>query len=96
MNPGFHPEFRKARERIEAMAPQRHDPRARVTVEEVAAVWNSAPETGTPPRQAVHEQLYVSLRTADRYIARARAAGLIPDQDRGVRRRSNDDESRTS
>jgi hypothetical protein len=54
-----------------------HDPRARTTVQQVAEVWRLAHEAGEPPREAVCKQLHIAPRTADRYIARAREAGLI-------------------
>jgi hypothetical protein len=56
-----------------------HDPRAIATVEQVAEVWRLAYAAGEPPRAAVCRQLHLSTRTADRYIARAREAGLITE-----------------
>lgn len=67
-----------------------HDPRAAVTVEQVAAVWQLAYDAGKAPRAAVVEQLSITPRTADRYIARARDAGLIADP----RRQSAADQAR--
>jgi hypothetical protein len=59
-----------------------HDPRALATVEQVAAVWQLAYEATEAPREAVCKQLNIAPRTADRYIARAREAGLITDRKR--------------
>lgn len=59
----------------------KHDPRAVVTVEAVAGVWRIAYDAGKPPRAAVVRELHIGTRTADRYIARAREAGLLPPSD---------------
>lgn len=60
-----------------------HDPRATVTVDQVAKVWTTASEEGAPPRAAVTKALHISDRTADRYIAQARELGLIPARKSG-------------
>ncbi len=82
--PELHAAMRKAT-RPESV---KHDPRAAVTVEQVAAVWNSAYSQGRPPRAAVVGVLTIGARTADRYIARAREAGLIPEASTGRPRKS--------
>lgn len=57
------------------------DPRQVTTAEQVASVYNAARHAGKPPRKTVKDTLGISLRTADRYIERARADGLIPEYD---------------
>jgi len=73
------PELRAAMRKVARRHTMRHDPRAAASVEQVAEVWRLAHEAGQPPRAAVCEQLHLSSRTADRYIARAREAGLITE-----------------
>lgn len=57
-------------------------------VELAADVWNAAYAQGRAPRDEVVEKLHTSTRTADRLIARARAAGLIVAPKRGGGRRA--------
>lgn len=74
-------DLRAAMRRIAREQQVKHDPRAKSAVEQVAAVWQLAYDAGKPPpRAAVVDQLHMSPRTADRYIARARVAGLIPEK----------------
>lgn len=78
------PELRAAIRALTHEAAVKHDPRAKATVEAVAVAWRGAYDAGghpLPPRRAVMEALHMSARTADRYIARARAAGLLPPSD---------------
>jgi hypothetical protein len=62
--------------------PAKHDPRAVTTVEQVAEVWLLARDSGKPPRAEVVRRLNITDRTADRYIKRARARGLLPADNR--------------
>lgn len=57
---------------------QPHDSRAATSVEEVVAAYRRAVQLGDAPRKAVTKSLNISPRTADRYIRRARDAGLLP------------------
>jgi hypothetical protein len=58
----------------------KHDKRAAAAVEAVADLWNTARAAGQAPRAAVCEHLHISARTADRYISKARAAGLLDQE----------------
>jgi hypothetical protein len=80
-------DLHSAMRKIARRRPAPHDPRALSTVEQVAEVWQFAHDHGEPPRAAVCEQLHIAARTADRYIARAREAGLITER-KGTRPRS--------
>lgn len=74
----FDPELRTV---MEALAPAdavKHDPRAYATLEGVAWTWLDAYSKGLAPRATVVKELGISSRTADRYIVRAREAGLLP------------------
>lgn len=75
------PDLRAAMRAVARVETVKHDPRAAVTVEAVAGVWRVAYDAGKPPRAAVVGELHIGARTADRYIARARSAGLIPAPD---------------
>lgn len=70
--------LRAAMRRASRPETELHDPRAIVTVEQVARVWHVAHEAGLKPRAEIMARLHVEARTADRYIARARQAALIP------------------
>lgn len=77
------PELRAAMRKVARRHAVHHDPRAIATVEQVAEIWQLAYDAGIAPRAAVCEQLApIGTRTADRYIARARAAGLIRERKR--------------
>ena len=66
-------------ETVRTLVGQGTVPGERITVEEVARVWQAAHEAGDPaPRAAVVKHFYTSKRTADRFIDRARRRGLIP------------------
>lgn len=56
-------------------------PRSRVSVQQVADVWQTAHDQGAAPRAAVCADLHMSARTADRYIAKARERGLLREGD---------------
>lgn len=62
---------------ISTQAPVKHDKRASTSVEQVAEVYRLARVAGRPGRTEVVNRLNISTRTADRYLARARAAGLL-------------------
>lgn len=55
----------------------KHDPRAATDVSQVAEIYRLARRLGLPPRREIVHRLHISERTADRYIKRARAAGLL-------------------
>jgi len=74
LNPGI----RRAMAAIASRKPAKHDPRASTTAEQVAEVWLLARESGKPPRAEVVRRLHITDRTADRYIKKARASGLLP------------------
>jgi len=57
-------------------AAAKHDPRAVVTVADVARIYLEA--SGRNPREVVAKQLSIGLRTVDRYIKKAREQGLLP------------------
>ena len=57
-------------------ASEKHDPRAVVTVAEVARVYLEA--SGRNPRETVAKELGIGERTVDRYIKKAREEGLLP------------------
>jgi len=63
----------------------RHDKRAATTVEQVAEIWLLARRMGHPPRAEVVDRLGITERTADRYIKRARDAGLLPTDPKDTR-----------
>lgn len=50
---------------------------------EVARVYSAAHAAGTPPLVAVQDRWHTSRPTASRWVAAARAEGLLPPTDRG-------------
>jgi len=81
-HPELHDDLRQTTQQIlKSRAPRKK----RVTVEEVAALWLAARDAGMPdPRNQVvqalaREDIELNERTISRYLARARAQGLIPE-----------------
>lgn len=84
-HPELHDDLRQTTQQILKSRPPK---KKRVTVEVVASLWLAAHDAGMPdPRNQVvqalaRQRIKVTERTISRYLARARAQGLIPEDRR--------------